>query len=234
MCTKAVRTASPPSGEQLWAEPPGALHITFVIASEVRPDLDHGEYLFFRPARKQHGPHARAMPYPSRMTPLVRALRALLRAAATVLIVPFLLFEEWGWEPLAALAARLSRLPLWARMEDRLRRLPPWGALLAFFVPVLLLLPVKVLALFLFSHGHAGSGVTVLVLAKLAGTAIVARIFQLVEGPLMRIPWFARWYPRWKAWKDHVLNLVRQSRPWRVVRALNRRLARGWRRLREG
>jgi hypothetical protein len=168
------------------------------------------------------------------MTPLVRALRALLRAAATVLIVPFLLFEEWGWEPLAALAARLSRLPLWARMEDRLRRLPPWGALLAFFVPVLLLLPVKVLALFLFSHGHAGSGVTVLVLAKLAGTAIVARIFQLVEGPLMRIPWFARWYPRWKAWKDHVLTLVRESRPWRVVRALNRRLARGWRRLRGG
>lgn len=167
------------------------------------------------------------------MTPLVRALRALLRAAATVLIVPFLLFEEWGWVPLAALVARLSRLPFWARLEDRLRRLPPWGALLAFFVPVLLLLPVKVLALFLFSHGHAASGVTVLVLAKLAGTAVVARIFQLVEGPLMRIPWFARWYPRWKAWKDHVLNLVRQSRPWRVVRALNRRLARGWRRLRE-
>mgnify|MGYP006951079501 FL=1 len=168
------------------------------------------------------------------MTSFARALRALLRAIGIVLVVPVLLFEEWGWEPLAALAARLSRLPFWAALEERLRRLPPWGAVLAFFVPVVLLLPVKVLALFLFSRGHAASALTVLVLAKLVGTAIVARIFQLVEGPLMRIPWFARWYPRWKAWKDHVLTLVRQSRPWRVVRALNRRISRGWRRLREG
>ena len=151
-----------------------------------------------------------------------------------VLLVPVLLFEEWGWVPLAALAARLARLPLWARAENWLRNLPPWGALLAFFLPVLLLLPVKVLALFLFGRGHAASGVTVLIVAKLMGTAIVARIFQLVEGALMRIPLFARWYPRWKAWKDHVLTLVRESRPWRVVRALNRRLARAWRRLREG
>ena len=55
-----------------------------------------------------------------------------------------------------------------------------------------------------------------------------------LEAPLMRIPWFARWYPRWKAWKDHVLTIVRQSRPWRLVRALNRRISRGWRRFREG
>ncbi|MFH0131770.1 hypothetical protein [Variovorax sp. EL159] len=168
------------------------------------------------------------------MNSFTRALRVIIRAIGTVLIVPFLLFEEWGWEPLAALMARLSRLPLWARLEDRLRKLPPWAALLAFFVPMLLLLPVKVLALFLFGRGHAASGVTVLVLAKLVGTAVVARIFQLVEGPLMRIPWFARWYPRWKAWKDQVLTRVRQSRPWRVVRAINRRLSRGWRRLKEG
>ncbi len=156
----------------------------------------------------------------------------LLRTVFAVLLVPLLLFEEWRWEPLAALAARLARLPLWARAEAWLRGLPPWGALLAFLLPVLLLLPVKVLALFLFSHGHAGSGVAVLVAAKLAGTAVVARIFQLVEGTLMRIPLFARWYPRWKAWKDRVLGLVRQSRPWRLVHAFNRRALRAWRRLR--
>lgn len=168
------------------------------------------------------------------MTSFARFLRGLLRALATALVIPLLLFEEWGWEPLAALVARLSRLPFWAALEDRLRRLPPWGALLAFFVPMVLLLPVKVLALFLFGRGHAATALTVLVLAKLVGTALVARIFQLVEGPLMRIPWFARWYPRWKAWKDQVLTLVRQSRPWRVVRAISRRISRGWRRLREG
>ena len=155
-----------------------------------------------------------------------------LRALAAALLVPILLFEEWGWVPLAALAARLARLPLWARAENWLRNLPPWGALLAFFLPVLLLLPVKVLALYLFGHGHSATAVSLLVVAKLVGTAIVARIFQLVEAALMRIPLFARWYPRWKAWKDHVLTLVRESRPWRVVRAFNWRAHRFWRRLR--
>jgi hypothetical protein len=149
-----------------------------------------------------------------------------------VLLVPILLFEEWGWAPLAALAARLARMPLWARAENRLRSLPPWAALLAFLLPVLLLLPVKVLALFLFGRGHAASGVTVLIVAKLIGTAVVARIFQLVEATLMRIPFFACWYPRWKTWKNQVLTLVRESRPWRVVRAFNRRMHRLWRRLR--
>ncbi|RYF34731.1 MAG: hypothetical protein EOO26_03400 [Comamonadaceae bacterium] len=159
------------------------------------------------------------------MRPLLRFLRALL----TVLLVPLLLFEEWGWAPLAALVGRLARLPLWSRLEGWVRNLPPWGALLAFLVPVLLLLPIKVLALYLFSEGHAASGLTVLIVAKLVGTAIVARIFQLVENTLMRIPLFARWYPRWKAWKNTVLQAVRESAPWRSVRAFRQRVRRGWR-----
>jgi hypothetical protein len=158
---------------------------------------------------------------------LLRALRAFL----AVLAVPVLLFEEWGWAPLAALVGRLARLPLWARLESHVRNLPPWGALLAFFLPVLLLLPVKVLALYLFSQGHAASGLTVLIVAKLIGTALVARIFQLVETTLMRIPLFARWYPRWKAWKNSVLHTVRESAPWRSVRAFRQRLRRRWQRL---
>jgi len=160
----------------------------------------------------------------------VTAFKKLLRAIAAALLVPFLLFEEWGWAPLAALVARLGRLPLWARLEDRVRNLPPWAALLAFFVPVLMLLPIKLLALFLFGKGHAASGVALLVAAKIAGTAIVARIFQLVEATLMRIPLFARWYPPWKAWKNRVLHAVRESAVWRAVRALRQGVRRRWRR----
>ncbi len=169
---------------------------------------------------------------PPEPRPARSRLGALLRSAAAAVLVPILLFEEWGWAPLAALVARLARHPLWARGEDWLRNLPPWGALLAFLLPVLLLLPVKVLALFLFSEGHAGSGVTVLIVAKLIGTAIVARIFQLVETTLMRIPLFSRWYPRWKNWKNAVLSAVRESAPWRSVRAMKQGVRRWWRRLR--
>lgn len=164
----------------------------------------------------------------------LRALRVFLRAVAAALLVPLLLFEEWGWEPLAALAARLARLPLWARAEQWVRGLPPWGALPVFAVPVLLLFPVKLLALYLFGRGHAVGGVVLLLGAKLAGTALVARLFQLVEPALMRIPLFARWYPRWKHWKDQVLTAVRESSLWRGVRRFNNGARRWWRGLWRG
>lgn len=156
-------------------------------------------------------------------------LRRLLHGVATVLLVPLLLFEEWGWEPLARQVARLSRLPLWARLEAWLRNLPPWGALLSFALPVIALIPVKLLALYLFGTGHYASGVALIGGAKLAGTAIVARLFQLVQPTLMRIGWFARWYPCWTAWKDRVLDIVRQSAPWHAVRALKSAAQRRWR-----
>lgn len=167
----------------------------------------------------------------ARPTALAR-LRAVLRMFATALFVPVLLFEEWGWEPLAAQAAKLARLPIWARAEKWVRDLPPWGAMLTFLLPVLLLLPFKVLAVFLFSEGHAASGVAVLLAAKLVGTAIVARIFQLAEPALMHIALFARWYPRWKGWKNKVLGAVRDSALWRTVRNFRMGVVEWWRRIR--
>ncbi|VTU28810.1 hypothetical protein [Variovorax sp. PBL-E5] len=156
-------------------------------------------------------------------------LKKLLAALAAVLLVPILLFEEWGWEPLARVVAQLTRLPLWARFERWLRSLPPWAALLAFFVPMGVLFPIKLLGLFLLGEGHGLSALLLLLAAKVIGTAIVARLFQLLEPTLMRIPLFARWYPRWKTWKDRMLSIVRASATWRVVRRLKDGARRRWR-----
>ncbi|MDM0013274.1 hypothetical protein QTH87_12595 [Variovorax sp. J22P168] len=159
----------------------------------------------------------------------MRILKKLLGALGTALVVPVLLFEEWGWEPLARLAARLARLPVWARAEAWLRSLPPWGAVLAFFVPALMLLPVKFLGLYLLGEGHSTSALLLLLAAKLIGTAILARLFQLLEPALMRIPLFALWYPRWKAWKDALFARVRSSAPWRSARRFGQGVRRWWR-----
>jgi len=163
----------------------------------------------------------------------MRILKKLLSALATALLVPILLFEEWGWEPLAALAARLARLPLWAYLERAVRALPPWAALLVFFLPVLMLLPLKLAALFLLGRGHALGALLLLLGAKVLGTALVARLFQLVEPTLMSIPLFARWYPAWKLWKDHVLAVVRQSAPWRAARRARATARQWWRDVRK-
>jgi len=146
----------------------------------------------------------------------MNAFFRILRSVFIFLVALVLLFEEWGWEPLARVFAWLARLPLWARLERSISRLPPWAALLAFGVPVLLLLPIKLLALYLFGIGRAGLGLILLLGAKLAGTALLARLFQLTQPALMQIAWFAYWYPRWKAWKDRVVNQVRRSAPWRA------------------
>lgn len=135
---------------------------------------------------------------------------------APVLLV--LLFEEWGWVPLAKAFARLGKLPLWARLEGLITRLPPWAALLAFSVPVIALVPIKFLALYLFSQGHMTTGLTLLIAAKITGTALAARLFQLTEPALMRLAWFARLYLPWKRWKDRMLTQVRDSEIWRAVR----------------
>ncbi len=155
-------------------------------------------------------------------------IKALLRNLVLALVAVVLLFEEWGWEPLAALFARLARLPIWAWMERGITRLPPWAALLAFGVPMLALLPVKLAALYLFAQGHAGLGLALLLGTKLLGTAVLARLFQLTQPALMQLGWFARRYPRWKAWKDGLIERVRQSAPWRSGQRLTAQVKAWW------
>ena len=164
---------------------------------------------------------------------LIQLILYLLRMLITPFLALVLVFEEWGWEPLAAAMAKLSKLSVWAWMERQVASLPRWPALLVLGVPMLLLLPVKLLALYLLGHGHILLSVAILVGSKLAGTTVVARLFQLTQPTLMQFGWFARWYPRWKTWKDGVvLHRVRQSLAWRAVRRLKagtKRTVRRWR-----
>ena len=153
--------------------------------------------------------------------------KKILRKIFFPLIAGVLLFEEWGWARLAAVFARLAQLPLWAWLERQISHLPPVGALLAFGVPMVALLPIKLLALYLFGKGQATLGLVLLLGAKIGGTALMARLFQLTQPALMRLRWFAWWYPRWKAWKDGVLAEVRRSAAWRAGHRLRRRI-RAW------
>ena len=155
-----------------------------------------------------------------------------LRRAVGLVVALVILFEEWGWDALQALAERFGRLPPLAWLERRVARLPPYAALALFAVPALALLPVKVGALWLIARGHALSGLVVIVVAKLAGTALLARLFALTRPALMRLAWFARWHARWTVWKQALLAQVRASWAWRQARTVKRRIGVFWRRRR--
>jgi hypothetical protein len=105
--------------------------------------------------------------------------------------------------------------------------LGPVPSLLVIGVPMLTLLPVKLLALFLFGQGQTALGLVLLLVAKVVGTALMARLFMLTHPALMQLGWFAHWYPRWKNWKDGVLAEIRQSAPWRAGQRA-KRVARAW------
>ena len=153
-------------------------------------------------------------------------VRDLIRKTFGAVLALIVLFEEWGWEPLQRAAAAVARLPPLAWLERRIAALPPGAALAVFVLPSLALVPVKLAALWLIGHGHAGLGLTLVVVAKLVGTAVVARLFELTRPALLRLAWFARLYGRWSAYKATLLAWVRASWAWRTGRVLRRRWAR--------
>jgi hypothetical protein len=161
------------------------------------------------------------------------------RVLLSVLLWPFklllallILFEEWGWEPLQALLARIGAWPGFRVLEAWVRRLPPYAALALFALPALALLPVKLLALWLIGRGKGWLGALIIVATKLVGTAVVARLFTLTQPALMRLGWFARFHARWAAWKARLLAQMRASWAWQAVAALAARIRAGLRALR--
>ena len=154
-----------------------------------------------------------------------RALRTPFIWIAALLI----LFEEWGWEPLARLVGKLARLPMFARLERHIAALPPYGALVVYCVPALLMLSVKLTALYWISLGYSTLGVATIVVAKIAGTAIVARLFQLTQPALITLPWFAALYRRWSIWKATVVSAVRGSAVWQAAGRASLKARQWWR-----
>jgi hypothetical protein len=162
----------------------------------------------------------------------MKALVTAFKRAVGVLVALIVLFEEWGWEPLQRLMARFAQLPGVRHLESLIMRAPPWVALIVLLLPSLLLVPTKLAALWLVTRGQRTLGLVAIVVAKVVGTAVVARLFALTRPALMRLPWFARVYARWVVWKDNVIARVRVSWAWRAGRMFKRAAQRQWARWR--
>jgi hypothetical protein len=147
-------------------------------------------------------------------------LRPAVVFALNVLVAVILIFEEWGWRPLSAFVARLARFRLWAMAELWIAGLPPHGALLALGVPSAILIPAKLLGVYLLATGHFFTAAIVIVAAKLASTALIARIFLLTKPALMQMPWFAYAYGVFVPWQEALFARVRNSWVWRYARVV--------------
>jgi hypothetical protein len=165
-----------------------------------------------------------------------RFLRPSLIFMLNVLVALLLLFEEWGWRPLSNLLGRLAQFRIWALTELWIAGLPPYGALLALAIPTAILVPAKLFGVYLLAIGHVIAAALVLIAAKLASTALIARIFILTKPALMQIAWFKRAYDVFLPWQEALFERIRASWVWRYGRVVKWRaggyLRRTWRTLR--
>jgi hypothetical protein len=150
-----------------------------------------------------------------------RTLRNRLLSPLVYLAALILLMEDWFWD----LGLRLVRLvvawPPLKALELRIIALPPYGALCAFVLPAVLLLPVKILALLAIASGHPISGVAVIIVAKIGGAALVARLYVLTLPKLLTLAWFARWHGKFMELKDHWVGRLKASDAFRRVSMLS-------------
>jgi hypothetical protein len=144
-------------------------------------------------------------------------IRRLLRPLWILLALVFL-FEAWLWERLAPIVAVVVRLIAWrelrAKVAAAIEHLPPYATLLVFLIPVLLLLPIKLLGLWMLAHGSWLGAVTMLVLAKIVGMGVTAFIFDVTRPKLLQLAWF-RWLYQyvivWLAWAHGLIDPVKQQ-----------------------
>lgn len=166
---------------------------------------------------------------PAFLRVIVRWLKRL-RNGLLVLLAAFVIFvEEWLWDHLAALMARLGRLPVLRWIEARVAGLPPYAAMTVFLFPAVVLLPFKFAALWLIATGRALTGVILIVGAKVLSTALVARIFMLVRPQLLTLGWFARLHDWYQGFRDRVMARLRALAVWRLARRSIARWKAGYR-----
>jgi hypothetical protein len=168
---------------------------------------------------------------------LARLAKRSLAAPFVLLAAIVIVIEDWLWEDLARMAAAIGRLPILRSVEVFVAGLPPYPALLFFATPALLLVPLKLIALLLISHGQAKIGVLTIIVAKLAGTALVARIFTLTHPKLLRIVWFAWLYVRFTGFKTRIYATIKSTALYQLVHERHLRMRdaiRVWRTKRRG
>ena len=160
-----------------------------------------------------------------------RFLNSLFFPPMVILAAAIMFIEEWLWDHLATFMAWVARARVFRWLEAGLAALPPYAAMAVFLVPGAMLLPVKIAALWMMARGHPGGGLLILIVAKVVGTAIVARIFTVCRPALLTVGWFRRLHDVVVRLKNRLYTAIKSMPAWatavRWKNAIKARLPRG-------
>jgi hypothetical protein len=148
-------------------------------------------------------------------------MRRLLRPLWFLLALIFL-FEAWLWSWLEVIVARIVRLlalpAVRAWLAAAIEKLPPAATLVVFLIPILLLLPIKLLGFWMLAHGSWLGAMATLALAKVVSMGVTAFIFDVTRPKLLQMAWFRWLYEKVMAglaWAHRVVDPFKeQIRAW--------------------
>jgi len=153
------------------------------------------------------------MPLPSGS--LSRASRKVLDPVLLTLAVCVVLVDDAFRAFVIPAVQALARVPLVRWCEQVIARLPPYGILMLFLIPLAIIEPFKIYALYLFSLGHFASGLLTFFVAKVVGLGLAERLFAIGRDKLLTIGWFAWCFTRGVAIRDFVHGWLEGTWAWR-------------------
>lgn len=136
------------------------------------------------------------------------------------LLAIILIIEEWLWDALTAFGHQLTH---WLRLESLERRLSqaqPNAALIAFLIPVMIVMPINLAAFALLAHGLLFQGILLELLAKLLGTLLVARVFALTKPQLLTFGIIATIYSTVTRWLHWAHQKIKDTQTYKLIKTL--------------
>jgi hypothetical protein len=98
-----------------------------------------------------------------------------------------------------------------ARLRRFIRELGPYQSLVLLAIPTSLVEPLKLVAVAVAGEGHWITGSAMIVCAYAASLLVVERLFAIVKPKLLSLPWFARLWNRFVAFRGWLIGLFRQT-----------------------
>jgi hypothetical protein len=157
-------------------------------------------------------------------------LRRALRAPIVVAAVAIVLVDDAFRAVVVPAVRAIANLQPIRRAEAAVARLPPYGTLALFLIPLAVIEPAKIYGLFLFGQGRWIAGTLTFVAAKVVGLALAERLFAISRDKLLSIGWFAWCYRKLVGLKQAIHAWLLATSLWpavvRMVRRAREALAR--------
>lgn len=120
----------------------------------------------------------------------MRHLRHFIEFPFAILAIIIVSFEEYIWRYVSVFVTACRNNRYLNALGLFIQDCAPYIAATFFLIPIILLIPLKILAVFLLAHGHFILGTILYLAIKIIGATIAKWIYSYAQHSLRKIVWF--------------------------------------------